>query len=108
MMDAVELRRVELPFRVPVPTAKGVHRSRPLVLVRVVGRTAGTRAAVAAGGGAPVEGWGECASLADITFDSEDVGRSWAVLEHILVPALLDLSARSGIDARALRAASCP
>jgi o-succinylbenzoate synthase len=97
MVDSVELRKVELPFLVPVPTAKGVHRSRPLVLVRVVGRTAGNRAAVTADDGAPVEGWGECASLADTTFDAEDVERSWAVLEHALVPALLDLSARRGL-----------
>jgi O-succinylbenzoate synthase len=95
-VDSVELHRVELPFLDPVPTAKGVHRSRPLVLVRVVGRTEGHRAAVTAEAGAPVEGWGECASLADTTFDTEDVGRSWAVLEHALVPALLDLSARTG------------
>jgi O-succinylbenzoate synthase len=91
VVDAVELRKVELLFRVPVPTAKGVHRSRPLVLVRVVGRSV-----VAADGGAPLEGWGECASLADTTFDTEDVGRSWVVLEQALVPALLDLSARNG------------
>jgi o-succinylbenzoate synthase len=95
VVDSVELRQVELAFRVPVPTAQGVHRSRPLVLVRVVGRTLGGRAG-AADGGAPVEGWGECASLADTTFDTEDVGRSWAVLEQALVPALLDLSARNG------------
>jgi len=96
MSDAVEIRKVELPFLVPVSTARGVHRSRPLVLVRIVGRTAGTRATGAADDGVPVEGWGECASLADTTFDTEDVGRSWAVLEHDLVPALLDLSARNG------------
>jgi len=91
MLNSVELHNMELPFRVPVPTARGVHRSRPLVLVRVVGRAAAT-----GDGGLPVEGWGECASLADTTFDAEDVGRSWAVLEHALIPALLDLSARSG------------
>jgi O-succinylbenzoate synthase len=96
VVNSVELRRVELPFRVPVTTAKAVHRSRPLLLVRVVGRTVGTRAAGAAGAGTAVEGWGECASLADTAFDTEDVGRSWAVLEHALVPALLDVGARSG------------
>ena len=109
MSDAVELRKVELPFLVPVSTARGVHRSRPLVLVRVVGRTAGIRATGAADDGAPVEGWGECASLADTTFDTEDVGRSWAVLEHDLVPALLDLSARQrSPTAPPLRARPCP
>jgi O-succinylbenzoate synthase len=95
VVDSVELHRVELPFLAPVATAKGVHRSRPLVLVRVVGRT-GDLATVTAPAGFPVEGWGECASLADATFDSEDVEQSWAVLEHALVPALLDLSSRSG------------
>jgi o-succinylbenzoate synthase len=67
------------------------------VLVRVGGRTPGHRPAVTADGGAPLEGWGECAALADTTFDAEDIERSWAALEHALVPALLDLSARNGL-----------
>ena len=82
-VDSVELWRVELPFSDPVATARGVHRRRPLALVRVVGGT-GT------GDTGPVEGWGECAALADATFDDEDVDRSLGILVHQLVPALFD------------------
>jgi hypothetical protein len=53
-VQAVELRVVELGFRQPVLTARGEHRRRPVVLVRVIGT----------GPGGAVEGWGECAALA--------------------------------------------
>ncbi len=84
---AVQLWMIELPFREPVVTAQGVHRRRPLVLVHVVGHRGHT----------PVEGWGECAALADTTYDSEDVTRSFALLQHALVPGLLDLAPRAGM-----------
>jgi O-succinylbenzoate synthase len=87
VVDAVELWTVELPFRGPVRTAQGAHRARPLLLVRIVGRTLD-------GPAASVEGWGECAALADTTFDAEDVSRSLAVLRHLLVPALLERVSR--------------
>lgn len=77
---------VELPFRRPVRTAKGAHRRRPLVLVQVEAHASGSM----------VEGWGECAALADTTFDSEDVTRSFTLLEHALVPGLIDLALRAG------------
>ncbi len=81
-VEAIELWTAELPFVAPVATARGIHRRRPLVLVRILGRGSGTIG--------PVEGWGECASLADTTFDTEDVSRSFHVLHHDLVPALFD------------------
>jgi O-succinylbenzoate synthase len=84
---AVELWTVELPFRRAVVTAKGAHRRRPLVLVRVIANHGRT----------PVEGWGECAALADTTYDVEDVTRSFALLEHALVPGLIDLAPRAGM-----------
>ncbi|MGD0314157.1 MAG: o-succinylbenzoate synthase [Acidimicrobiales bacterium] len=89
VLDAVDLWTVDLPFRAAVRTALGTHRARPLVLVHLLGRT------IQAGGtdDEPVEGWGECAALADTAFDAEDVGRSLAVLEHRLVPELLALAA---------------
>lgn len=87
-LHSIELWSVELPFRSPVGTAKGVHRSRPLVLVHLVGRTSDPAT--------PVEGWGECAALADPTFDDEDVARSRSVLLHDLVPALLARTAGTG------------
>ncbi len=91
-LASVELWTVELPFRGPVRTARGVHRTRPVVLVHLVGATldaAGTATGV-------IDGWGECAALADPTFDPEDVERSLAVLRHVLVPALLARTDRPG------------
>jgi O-succinylbenzoate synthase len=84
---AVQLWMVELPFNREVGTARGVHRRRPLVLVHVVGHRGRT----------PVEGWGECSALADTTYDSEDVARSFALLQHALVPGLLDMAPRAGM-----------
>jgi O-succinylbenzoate synthase len=52
-LQGVELVRVDVPFRIGIGTAAGVHRTRALLFVRVV-----------AGGG---EGWGECAALAEGT-----------------------------------------
>jgi O-succinylbenzoate synthase len=91
-VDSVELWRVELAFSDPVATARGVHRRRPLALVRVVGDSTGDTG--------PVEGWGECAALADTTFDDEDVDRSLGILGRELVPALLDQrpSGRCGLQ----------
>jgi O-succinylbenzoate synthase len=85
-VQAVELRVVELGFRRPVRTARGEHRRRPVVLVRVTGT----------GPRGPVEGWGECAALADTTYDSEDVDGAWGNLEGALVPALLQACRTEG------------
>jgi O-succinylbenzoate synthase len=83
---AIQLWQVELPFLRPVVTARGTHRHRPLVLVHVV----------ATASGALVEGWGECAALTDTTYDAEDVTRALALLEHALVPALVDRAPVAG------------
>jgi O-succinylbenzoate synthase len=84
---AVQLWMIELPFRRPVVTANGVHRRRPLVMAQVVAHRGRT----------PVEGWGECAALADTAYDAEDVTRSFGLLQQALVPALFDLAPRSGM-----------
>jgi O-succinylbenzoate synthase len=52
-LKGVELVRVEVPFRNPMGTAAGVHRTRALLFVRVVADES--------------EGWGECAALAEGT-----------------------------------------
>ncbi|MGA8372484.1 MAG: o-succinylbenzoate synthase [Acidimicrobiales bacterium] len=75
---SVEVTMVELEFRRPIGTAIGSHRRRPLVMVRLV----------ADGPGGPVVGWGECAALADTTFDDEDAESAFAALTHELVPKL--------------------
>jgi O-succinylbenzoate synthase len=82
---AVELWMVDAGFVHPVRTAKTEHRNRPLVLVRLHGRA----------GGSPIEGWGECAALADPTYDDEDASVAFATLEQWLVPALMAASAAS-------------
>jgi O-succinylbenzoate synthase len=84
---AVQLWMIELPFRRPVVTSRGTHTRRPLVLVQVIGHHGRTL----------VEGWGECAALADTTYDSEDVTRSFALLQHALVPGLVDLAPQAGM-----------
>ena len=90
-LDSVGLWTVELPFRVPVRTARGDHRTRRVALVHLVGRALDTDGETTKG----VDGWGECAALADATFDAEDVEGSVAVLGHSMVPALLDQADRS-------------
>ena len=47
-------------------------------------------------GGSPVEGWGECAALADTTYDNEDATSAFAALEESLIPALVADAARAG------------
>jgi o-succinylbenzoate synthase len=52
-LTGIELVRVNVPFRVDIGTAAGVHRSRALLFVRVVTPDS--------------EGWGECAALGEGT-----------------------------------------
>jgi O-succinylbenzoate synthase len=54
-----------------------------LVLVHVVGQA----------DGATVDGWGECAALADTTYDGEDAADAFDTLVLRLVPALVALAA---------------
>jgi O-succinylbenzoate synthase len=82
----VGLWRIDLPMRAPIATAKGVHRRRPLVMVELVGDLDGS----------PVVGWGECAALADATYDREDADGSFRALEDSLVPGLFAMASRSG------------
>src|ERR1035438_10149138 len=84
-LDCVELWWIDVPFVRPVSTAVGVHRNRPLVLVQLRGSADGRS----------VDGWGECAALADTTYDDEDVAGSFFALEHRLVPALVEQATRS-------------
>jgi len=87
-LESVRLVQVDLPFLRPIATAVGVHRHRPLVLVHLACRT---------GRGSPVEGWGECAALADATYDAEDVDTAFASLRDVLVPELLAAAAAGSV-----------
>ena len=83
---AVEIWLIELPFVRPVITAVGTHTHRPLVLVNVVAECDGVT----------VEGWGECAALADTTYDHEDAPHAFDTLAYQLVPALVEAAAGDG------------
>ncbi len=85
-LHTVEIRLVELELNQPLRTSRGEHRRRPVVLVRLSGSR----------GGVPVEGWGECAALADATYDAEDVNGSFSRLQEALGPALLRLASTTG------------
>lgn len=85
-LDAVEVWMADLSLSRNVRTALGEHRTRPLVLVRLLGRS----------GGSPVEGWGECAALADATYDREDAPGAFAALGTSLVPALIEMVLEGG------------
>lgn len=69
---------VELGLRRPVGTAIGSHRRRPVVMVQLV----------AEGPGGQTVGWGECAALADTTFDREDAVGAFETLTRDLLPRL--------------------
>ncbi|MGH9097860.1 MAG: enolase C-terminal domain-like protein, partial [Acidimicrobiales bacterium] len=85
-LDWMEIRLVELELLHPVRTSRGEHRRRPVVLVRLSGTC----------GGDHVEGWGECAALADASFDAEDADGAFSTLAHSLGPALLSLASTKG------------
>jgi O-succinylbenzoate synthase len=74
-IEAVELRRVELPLVRPFRTAHGTLDRRTALLVRV-----------RAGG---VDGWGECGADVRPDYTSEYVDGAAAVLREHLVPGLL-------------------
>ncbi|HUY66927.1 MAG TPA: o-succinylbenzoate synthase [Acidimicrobiales bacterium] len=79
-LHALTLWMTELPLVRPIATAKGIHRSRPLVFVQVLGRSHGDA----------VEGWGECAALGDASYDPEYASVSSEALERTIVPALFE------------------
>src|SRR5664280_2091257 len=77
-LTGAEVILVELDLRRPVGTAVGSHRRRPVVLAQLV----------AEGPGGRTVGWGECAALADTTFDREDAGGAFKTLTQELLPRL--------------------
>ena len=78
LLTGAEVTLVELDLRRPVDTAVGSHRRRPVVMVQLV----------AEGPGGRTVGWGECAALADTTFDREDAGGAFKTLTQDLLPRL--------------------
>jgi o-succinylbenzoate synthase len=86
VLEAADLWMLELPMTGTVVTAAGEHRHRPLVMVRILATCEGD----------PVEGWGECAALADTRYDPEDVHLAFAALERRLLPEIVALAGRTG------------
>ncbi len=84
---AAEVLLVGLELRSPVRTAIGVHRERPIVLVRLE---------CLSPNGESVIGWGESAALADTTYDAEDADSVQAQLSELLIPSLVAHAASSG------------
>jgi O-succinylbenzoate synthase len=76
-LEGVELRLVRMPLAEPFVTAHGTRRRREIVLVRAL---------VADG----PDGWGECVAEPDPTYWPEYTAGALDVLEHHLVPRLLD------------------
>jgi O-succinylbenzoate synthase len=86
-LTGAEVILVELDLRRPVGTAVGSHRRRPVVLAQLV----------AEGPGGRTVGWGECAALADTTFDREDAGGAFKTLTQELLPRLTSGSSSESV-----------
>src|SRR5262245_2595606 len=74
-IDAVELRRVEIPLVAPFTTSFGTQHHRDILLVHVIGSDA--------------EGWGECVALGQPLYSSEYVDGAQEVIRAYLLPRLL-------------------
>jgi o-succinylbenzoate synthase len=86
-LEAVELRRVELPLVSPFRTSFGTEVTHDCVLVHVV-----TDAA---------QGWSECVAMERPAYSSEYADGACDVLRRWLVPAAAQLSARGELTAEA-------
>jgi o-succinylbenzoate synthase len=84
-LDGIELRLVRVPLVEPFVTSLGTRRSRELVVVRAL-VTDGP------------DGWGECVAEVEPTYWPEYTAGALHVLEHHLVPRLLE-----GVSLRQVR-----
>jgi len=76
-LDGIELRMVRVPLAEPFATSRGTLRRRDIVVVRAL---------VADG----PDGWGECVAEPEPTYWPEYTSGALHVLEHHLVPRLLE------------------
>lgn len=74
-IDAVELRRIELPLVTPFRTSFGTQTARDALLVRVLTPEG--------------EGWGECVAMSEPLYSPEYVDGATHVVRHHLAPRLL-------------------
>lgn len=87
LLTEAQVILVELDLRRPVGTAVGSHWRRPVAMVELV----------AEGPSGRTVGWGECAALADTTFDAEDAGGAFKTLTQELLPRLTSASSTDGV-----------
>ena len=85
-LTGIELVRVDVPFRVAIGTAAGVHRTRTLLFVRVVAEEA--------------EGWGECVAMSEGTAVDPSL--------DVVQAAAASRGVQRLLDATAARAGSLP
>ena len=83
-IDAVELRRVEMPLVTPFQTSFGTWTFRDVLLVRVLA--------------GDVEGWGECVAGTTPLYSSEYTAACEHVTAHHLLPRLFAADVRVGAD----------
>ncbi len=87
-IDAVELRRIELPLVNPFQTSFGTWTFRDILLVRVI----------ASGPGGEVDGWGECTAGTQPLYSSEYTAACEDVTRDHLLPRLFAAGVRHGAD----------
>ncbi|WP_436796414.1 o-succinylbenzoate synthase [Actinospongicola halichondriae] len=87
-IDAVELRRIELPLVSPFQTSFGTWTFRDILLVRVL----------ATGPDGAVEGWGECTAGTQPLYSSEYTEGCECVTRDHLLPRLFHAGVRHGAD----------
>jgi o-succinylbenzoate synthase len=75
-IEAVELRRINLPLVAPFRVSFGVEHHRDILLVRVVGKDS--------------EGWGECVAMSRPLYSPEYTDGAEDVIRRHLLPRLFD------------------
>jgi O-succinylbenzoate synthase len=87
-IDAVELRRIELPLVTPFQTSFGTWAFRDILLVRVI----------ASGATGQVDGWGECVAGTQPLYSSEYTAACEDVTRDHLLPRLFVAGVRHAAD----------
>jgi O-succinylbenzoate synthase len=77
LIRRVELREIHLSLLRPFETSFGRTSERHIILVRVEGEDG-------------LEGWGECVADENPFYSEEWTESAWAVLDHFLVPLVID------------------
>src|SRR5215831_4461688 len=75
-IEAVDLRRINIPLIAPFRVSFGVEHHRDILLVRVIGSDA--------------EGWGECVAMSRPLYSPEYVDGAEDVIRRHLLPRLFE------------------